>query len=67
MANHRQLSERVLKLKNALAQGKSLDAPMKKPAHICFADEWWNALLLLGKFFFDSIFFKLTYESRLIA
>jgi hypothetical protein len=39
MVNHRQLSERVLKLKNALAQGKSLDEPKKKSAHIPFADE----------------------------
>lgn len=39
MENHRLLSERVLKLKNALAQGKNLDELKKKSVHIPFADE----------------------------
>ena len=39
MKVHRLLTERVLKLKNAIAHGGKLDEPKKKAAHIPFADE----------------------------
>ena len=39
IATHRLLTERILKLKNALARGEKLDEPKKKLTHIPFADE----------------------------
>ncbi len=39
MKAHRLLTERALKLRNAIAHGGKLDEPKKKAAHIPFADE----------------------------